>query len=112
MMQPAFFAAILLSLFLPYPAVVLLQEKADAFFDKKYSTKVTYFFRVMMLQGILAVASLAWMFMPQTPYLVLAVGVLIGGLGGAVGSSSMQLVSTLEPELATYNRLGNQCGSV
>lgn len=110
--SPAFFVAMLFCAYLPYPIMTVLQEKLDSYFDERFSTRATYFVRVVMMQIILAGACLGWMFSPQSPYFVLFWGLVIGTIAGAINSSSMQLVTTLEPELSTYTRLGNQLGSV
>merc|ERR1719487_801656 len=44
----------LLCLVAPQPLLSLLQQSFDALFDEQFSTKVTYAFRVITMQLILA----------------------------------------------------------
>lgn len=106
----SFFITMLLCLLAPQPIVSFLQQSFDAYFDRKYSTEVTYQFRVMMMQITLACGIIAWMFAPVSEWIVLMFGCLIGFLSSSIISSSMQLVAAIGPTYVIYVRLGLTLG--
>lgn len=108
----AFFIATCFCLYVPYPCMGVLQEQLDAYFDRAYSTRTTYYFRVVVAQIVLAGLTLAWMFLPQSPYVILALAAAIGSTVGAVNSSALQMLANVNTSLTIYGRLGMVCGGV
>lgn len=96
----------LMALFIPYPIVLLLQEKFDEQFDAVFGPRQTYFFRVIAVQMVLAVAFAAYSLSSESPPMVLVCGVLIGFFSGATLSSTMQLMSAWDAYLAAWASLG------
>lgn len=107
-----FFIGMLFALFSPYPVLPLIQHKLDGFFDDHFSTKTTYFFRVVCVQLILASVVLTWILAPQSPWLVLLVGVTIGIFSSANISSCHQLCAAMAPQLPQFAMIGEQLGAV
>lgn len=105
-----FFIAMAFCAYLPGPLVAFLQQLLDDKFDERYSPTVTYFFRVVLLQLVLAVAALVWILMPQTPASVLVAGLVIGTLSWTVIISSTQMVVAMDPVDTGYAMLGNLVG--
>jgi len=105
-----FFLAMVFCIFLPGPVVWFLQQRFDADFDTRYGAKVTYFFRLVAVQVIIACISMFWVLTSQTPYMVLGIGVLIGFCSQAVLSSAMQFVATMHPSLTAYAASGFLAG--
>lgn len=106
-----FFLVMLFCLFIPGPLVWFLQQRFDAEFDTHYGARATYFFRLAIGQGIIACICICWALMPQMPYTVLVIGVLIGFFSQAVLSSSLQVLSTMNPSLTSYASIGYLAGS-
>jgi len=102
----AFFIAMALCAYLPGPLIVLLQEFLDSNLDKQYSLSVTYCFRVVLLQFVLAIATLIWLLAPQSPLSVLAAGVIIGTLAQGIFSSASQMVAAMDSGATSYCMLG------
>eukprot|EP00929_Paragymnodinium_shiwhaense_P038766 TRINITY_DN20449_c0_g1_i1.p1 TRINITY_DN20449_c0_g1~~TRINITY_DN20449_c0_g1_i1.p1 ORF type:complete len:445 (-),score=61.39 TRINITY_DN20449_c0_g1_i1:50-1384(-) len=108
----SFFIGMMLVLWSPYPFVAALQEKYDIYFDEWFSTRNTYYFRTVALQGALAVIASSWLFLPQTPFHILTHGFLMGITASAILSSSMQLISAMDPVLVAYATMGEQAGKL
>merc|ERR1740117_984151 len=89
-------------LYAPCPLVCILQERFDEWFDAVYSANVTFFFRIVFMQLVLACLVLGWMFVHQTPAIVLSVGVCLGIIYSTVISSSTQMASTMDPVNVNY----------
>lgn len=107
-----FFAAMMVCLYAPCPLVCILQERFDEWFDAVYSANVTFFFRIVFMQLVLACLVLGWMFVHQTPAIVLSVGVCLGIIYSTVISSSTQMASTMDPVNVNYVLLGQQVGGL
>mmetsp|Transcript_101355 Transcript_101355/g.194328 ORF Transcript_101355/g.194328 Transcript_101355/m.194328 type:complete len:431 (-) Transcript_101355:41-1333(-) len=105
-----FFIGMLLSLYLPYLILPMLQHSLDTLFDDRFSTKTTYFFRIILMQLILGIVGLTWMQAPQSPRIVLFIGVALGTVAAAVLSSSFQMVTAMNPKLIIYAQVGEQIG--
>lgn len=94
-----------------FAMALLLQEKFDAVFDKKYSPRHTFFFRVMVLPffsaaaiGVLALLCDSW-------GTVLACGFFLGFLYAANVAASLQMASSWDPLLVVWTQIGNTVGS-
>jgi len=107
-----FFVFMMACLYVPAPIISLLQERFDAFFDRRFSTNITFFFRVVVMQIALVFLVFAWIFIPQTPSVVLIIGFMIGVIYGSVASSSIQMVAAMEPAYIVYAQIGQQLGAV
>lgn len=108
----SFFISMLLCLMVPQPVVSLLQQRFDSFYDSKFSTVVTYTFRVIAMQLILASMIIVWMFTPNMKSVVLVIGLGLGSICGALASSSMQMVAALESRDIIFAKLGLQFGGL
>eukprot|EP00927_Polykrikos_kofoidii_P065556 TRINITY_DN61296_c0_g1_i1.p1 TRINITY_DN61296_c0_g1~~TRINITY_DN61296_c0_g1_i1.p1 ORF type:complete len:420 (+),score=45.13 TRINITY_DN61296_c0_g1_i1:136-1395(+) len=108
----SFFLAMVFCVYIPCPIVWFLQSRFDESFDKEYSTKATYFFRVAVVQIILAGVFFGWACAAQKPYTVLIVGALIGFCAQAITLSSMQMIAMLDTTLTPYANIGLHTGSV
>lgn len=108
----AFFVSMLLCVMAPKPFMSVLQQIFDAYFDERLSTAVTYAFRVISMQLILAAIILTWMLAASSQSLVLLIGFLIGMLGSAQVSSSLQLVAAMAPENILNAKIGMQIGGL
>lgn len=106
-----YYLCMLLSLYVAYPVVLWLQFLYDAFYDAVFSTKVTFFFRVVVTQFLLALLVLWWVHLPQTPLSVLLAGFAIGFFAAALGFSGAQFYAAMEPKMLFYTELGERCGS-
>lgn len=102
----------LLALFTPFPVALFLQERFDALFDKAFSTRVTFFFRVILLPlgvaAILAVLALVCTFWTW----VLVCGVALGFCCAASTGSSLQMTAAWEPILIIWAQIGSTTGSL
>jgi len=101
----------LLASYSPFPLTLLLQEKFDAFFDRIHSTRVTFFFRVIIVPLLMAavigvVALLCTLWIP-----VLVCGLVLGFLYAASVGSSLQMTSAWEPLLVVWAQIGNTIGA-
>lgn len=101
----------LLSVYSPFPIALYCQGKLDAYFDKLHTTRVTFFFRVIIIPLLMAgmigvVASLCTMWIP-----VLVCGVIIGFLYAANVGSSLQMTSAWDPLLVVWAQIGNTLGA-
>jgi len=105
-----FFIAMVFCAYVPGPLVALLQQFLDTYFDEKFSPAVTYLFRVVFLQLVLATVVLVWLLMPQTPVSVLVVGVVLGAFAQTVIISSSQMVAAMDPRDTSYAMIGNLVG--
>lgn len=108
----AFYVVMMMCITLPFMMVVFVQEKADSMFDRKFSTRNTFFFRIVFMHFVVSALAFIWMVMPQCPATVLAVGFCIGTFVGAISSSAMQLTAALDPNLLTFANLGLFVGFV
>jgi len=106
-----FFLAMAFCMYLPGPFVFALQQFFDAKFDMVLTASVTYYFRIVFGQVILALVYLYWASTDATPNVVLGVGFIIGFFAQAAGSSSMQMAATIHPRLPLYAGWGNLCGN-
>lgn len=107
-----FFMAMLIAAHMPGPIISCLGNKYDAFFDKKYGTQTTFFFRIVWLQVALALSVALWMYLPQTPLMVLAIGFVFGAILQAVTVSSVQMVASMEPKNINIVFIGAQIGGL
>lgn len=107
-----FFIAMMLCYCAPQPVVALLQQSFDSFFDEKFSTRVTYAFRVIAMQLTLAAIVSFWMYGPETRTGILVIGCLLGFTSGAVMSSSLQMVASMTPSYIVVARLGLHGGGL
>lgn len=107
-----YFLWMIIAFYVPYPATLILQERFDEYFDRRFSTRQTYFFRVVLCQlysiGAFAGLSLCY----RSPAGVLVCGCIIGFLSSACLASTMQLMSSWEPSLAAWASLGKEIGGV
>mmetsp|Transcript_8465 Transcript_8465/g.16032 ORF Transcript_8465/g.16032 Transcript_8465/m.16032 type:complete len:428 (-) Transcript_8465:63-1346(-) len=108
----SFFISMLLCLMAPKPIMSMLQQSFDAFFDKWFSTEVTYAFRVILMQLSLAAVMLAWIFSASTQAVVLVIGLLVGILGSSIISSSLQMASAMAPDLILNAKIGFSIGGM
>lgn len=108
----SFVILMLLFFCIPFPVMGLLQHKFDAAFDEKFSTEVTYAFRVIALQLILACTILLWMYLPQTQTNVLGLGFLLGSICSSIISSCLQMTSAISPQYMTTAKMGLQIGGI
>lgn len=108
----SFYAAMLLSLYLPFSLIVFTQEQADARFDQKFSTSTTYYFRVTLTQLVITLLAIIWMLVAQSFSSVLIMGACIGTVAGAAISSGKQLFAAMDPRLTTYATIGQQVANV
>merc|ERR1719271_1591898 len=106
----SFFITMLLCLVAPQPVMSLLQQSFDAFFDEQFSTKVTYAFRVITMQLILAGTVLVWILAPVQQWIVLCIGCSLGIVCAAIVSSSLQMVAAIGPTHIVNTKLGFQIG--
>merc|ERR1719440_244961 len=106
----SFFITMLLCLVAPQPVMSLLQQSFDAFFDEQFSTKVTYAFRVITMQLILAGTLLVWILAPVQQWIVLCIGCSLGFVCAAIVSSSLQMVAAIGPTHIVNTKLGLQIG--
>jgi hypothetical protein len=100
-----FFMAMMLIMCIPAP-IIAYCKRYDEVFDEALGTSHAYYFRIVFLQGSMAVIIALWMFMPQTPGLVLFVGVCLSTKFWCVCSAALQLISTLEAKNVSYLNLG------
>lgn len=107
-----FFLSMLLCLTGPKPIVSWLQQSFDAYFDERLSTEVTYVFRVIGMQIGLALLILLWMFTAVRPSCVLLIGFLLGMLGNAIVSSSLQMSAAMAPDKILTAKIGIQVGGL
>jgi len=110
--SPSFFTAMLLCFVAPQPIVSFLQQTFDAFFDEQLSTRLTYFYRVILAQLVLAMICLVWMFAPEKEWIVLSIGVSLGLIVSSTVSSALQMVSAIEPRHIIMSKIGLQVGGV
>mmetsp|Transcript_123178 Transcript_123178/g.230273 ORF Transcript_123178/g.230273 Transcript_123178/m.230273 type:complete len:447 (-) Transcript_123178:118-1458(-) len=110
--RSSFFVSMLLCLMGPKPLVSWLQQICDPYFDKRLSTEVTYVFRVISMQLVLAGIMVIWMCAPESEAIVLLIGLLIGLLGSAVVSSSLQMSAAMNPGSILSAKIGMQCGGL
>lgn len=110
--DPSFFILMLLCFCTPFPVLPLLQQHFDSQFDEQYSTRVTYAFRVIVTQVILATVVLIWMYSPVTRWNVLGLGCLLGLLCSSIISSSLQMAAALDPVHIINATLGLQVGGI
>jgi len=89
-----------------YPLVSLLQRHFDETFDARFSTRVTYGFRVIGTQLLNVASVIFWMHALESQFTILALGVWLGVLHGTILSSGFQMVSAMEPSFMIYARLG------
>lgn len=95
----------------PFPLLLLLQWLFDSYFDAKYSTNVTYIFRLMFSQLAVVAITLVWMFVSE-PSSVLWVGAAIGAMTAVMTASVHQLLSAMDPGKLVWAELGMQIGSM
>lgn len=107
-----YFIGMIFALYLPYPLLPLIQHHLDSFFDEPFSTKTTYYFRVVGVQLILAIVGLTWMLVPQSPRVVMGIGVTLGIFVSANISSCHQLCAAMDPQLPQFAMIGEQLGAV
>jgi len=110
--SPALYAAMLLCFYVPFSLVVFTQEHADAYFDRKFSTRDTYFVRVTLMHLVITVLAMFWMLVPQSVGGVLVFGACVGTVAGASISSAKQLFAAMDPRLTTYATMGAQVANV
>eukprot|EP00747_Dinoflagellata_sp_TGD_P089262 gnl/TRDRNA2_/TRDRNA2_164257_c0_seq2.p1 gnl/TRDRNA2_/TRDRNA2_164257_c0~~gnl/TRDRNA2_/TRDRNA2_164257_c0_seq2.p1 ORF type:complete len:416 (-),score=26.03 gnl/TRDRNA2_/TRDRNA2_164257_c0_seq2:42-1289(-) len=109
--SPAFSLAMIVCVSLPGLLALVLQEYLDAYFDETYSTRTTYFFRVVLMQAALAIVSFIWLACPQSAWFVLMIGSLVGFLSACVNSSANQLVAAMDPTATPQTQLGHLVGA-
>eukprot|EP00747_Dinoflagellata_sp_TGD_P163243 gnl/TRDRNA2_/TRDRNA2_181709_c0_seq1.p1 gnl/TRDRNA2_/TRDRNA2_181709_c0~~gnl/TRDRNA2_/TRDRNA2_181709_c0_seq1.p1 ORF type:complete len:439 (-),score=65.13 gnl/TRDRNA2_/TRDRNA2_181709_c0_seq1:67-1383(-) len=109
--SPAFFCAMLFCLYLPAIFVSPLQRAFDSLYDEKFSTRTTYFFRVVFMQVIMGMIVILWMLVPQSPYVVLGMGMLLGASVACICSSADQFVAAMHPTLLAVSMFGNILGA-
>lgn len=109
--NPVYFLWMLLAVFTPFPLALVLQEHYDAFFDKVFSTRVTFFFRVILLplvmSGIIGVVA----FVCTMRIALLVCGMFMGFCYSASISASLQMTAAWDPLLAVWAQIGNMLGS-
>lgn len=108
----AFYVLMVVALFCPYPIIGALQGALDERYDAMFSTKVTYIFRTLVVQLLLAVCIGLWIALPQTPVSVLVVGFLLGTLTAVISTSGLQMVAALDPRAMPFVQFGREAGGV
>lgn len=104
--RQSFFLQMLAALCLPYPVMLVLQEKFDQQFDSLFGPRQTYFCRIIAVQMMLAATLAGYSLSGESPTAVLVCGVLIGSLSAAAWSSTMQLMSAWDPSLTAWASVG------
>lgn len=107
-----FFLKMIMSLFAPYPVVLLLQEHFDKIFDSMFGPRQTFFFRIIAVQIFLVAIFAGFSLCSNSPSGVLLCGVLLGCFTSAALSSTMQLMSAWDPTLTAWASLGKDGGGV
>lgn len=110
--DPGQFVPRLLFLFAPFPIVIAVQFRYDAYFDSMYSTRVTYPWRILTMQLVLIAVTTIWMFTKATPNSIFVIGALIGTCVAITTSSSNQLVAALDPEKLIFSEMGKDLGGL
>lgn len=101
-----FFLWMITALCIPFPIVLVLQEKFDEHFDSLFGPRQTYFFRVIAVQIILAAVFAGYALSCESEVGVLVCGVFIGSFSAAVMASTMQLMSAWDPPLTAWASVG------
>jgi len=101
----------LLAVYSPFPVALLLQEKFDAGFDKAFTTRVTFFFRVIVVPLMMAVLIGVLALLCTTWIAVLLCGLFLGFFFAATLGSSLQMVSAWDPLLVVWAQIGNTVGA-
>lgn len=101
-----FFLKMIMAICLPYPVILLLQEKFDEHFDSVFGPRQTYFFRVIAMQMMLACVFAGYSMCAESPAGVLICGVLIGCFTAAALASTMQLMAAWDPHLNAWASMG------
>eukprot|EP00747_Dinoflagellata_sp_TGD_P089261 gnl/TRDRNA2_/TRDRNA2_164257_c0_seq1.p1 gnl/TRDRNA2_/TRDRNA2_164257_c0~~gnl/TRDRNA2_/TRDRNA2_164257_c0_seq1.p1 ORF type:complete len:416 (-),score=19.75 gnl/TRDRNA2_/TRDRNA2_164257_c0_seq1:42-1289(-) len=110
--SPVFSLAMIVCVSLSGLFAPVLQELLDAYFDDMYSTRSTYFFRVVVMQVALAIVSVIWLACPQSAWFVLMIGALVGFLSACVRSSAYQLVAAMDPTATPQAQVGHMIGAL
>jgi len=106
-----FLAWMILCVFCTFPFALYLQEKFDSSFDKMFSTRVTFFFRVMLVPVVMAGIMGVLIFVCTKWLPVLICGSFLGFCYAATVGSSMQMAVSWHPLLVVWAQIGNQLGS-
>jgi len=102
----SFFLCMIAALCLPYPVLLVLQEKFDQQFDSLFGPRQTYFFRIIAVQIMLAATLAGYSLSGESPTAVLICGVMIGSFSAVAWSSTMQLMSAWDPSLTAWASVG------
>mmetsp|Transcript_29503 Transcript_29503/g.48272 ORF Transcript_29503/g.48272 Transcript_29503/m.48272 type:complete len:442 (+) Transcript_29503:47-1372(+) len=106
------FLLMLITLYIPYPVTMLCQEAMDSRLDMIFTTRNTYFFRVILVPVMLAGIFVAYAFCSKSVPGILVCGSGIGLLSAACMASTMQLMSAQAPHLTAWASLGRDLGGV
>mmetsp|Transcript_83115 Transcript_83115/g.144402 ORF Transcript_83115/g.144402 Transcript_83115/m.144402 type:complete len:482 (-) Transcript_83115:77-1522(-) len=102
-----------IALFAPYPLIKMLQQRYDAYFDEMFTVRSTYLFRVVIMQLVVAMLMLVWMFLPVSIAdfaSIIAFGAVLGCCCSPVIGSTMQIAIAIDPILSVWTQLGNFFG--
>jgi len=102
-----------MAVFTPFPLIKILQQRYDAYFDEVFTVRTAYLFRVVIMQLVVALLMLVWMFLPVSvaefaP--IIGFGVVLGASCAPFIGSSMQIAVALDPVLSVFTALGNMIG--
>jgi len=94
-----------------FPVALLAQGKFDAFFDKLFTPRITFFFRVLVIPVFMAAIIGAIAFLCTLWVPLLSCGFVLGFMYAASLASSIQMTSTWEPLLVVWTQIGNTLGA-
>jgi len=105
-----------LALFAPFPIIKVLQQRYDAHFDEMYSTESTYLFRLVIMQVVISLLMIIWMFLPlqlsasEAIHPILIFGVVLGTCVAPFIGSSIQVAVAMDPVFSIWAQLGYAVG--
>lgn len=105
-----FLNAMTFCIWAPQPLMSLLQHVFDDRIDDMLTTRVSYFFRVIMMQLTIAAIMIIWGFVTPVEWVIVLIGLAIGTVTGAIVSSSLQLTTAINPARLVNAKLGMQGG--
>lgn len=107
-----YFILMLMAVYGPYPVVATLQANFDAYFDRVFSTKCTYTFRLFFGYALVLATVAVWMYLPATFGGVLGIGLALGTCCAVVQTVGHQIICAFDPTRLIFAEVGGQFGSV
>jgi len=107
-----FFVVMLFAAYGPFPLIVAAQAVFDAYFDRRFTTQVTYPVPISVGQLSILALVLMWMYLPVTEVVAIGIGLALGASCCLAQASGHQMISAIDATKLTVAEMGGQVGSV